>query len=221
MKLDDFITRTKDLINQGNEVLKTTRTNEWGDYVDSGKYLGFRAGCLSFLCNLFDKEHPYYQEFDKSVSDANPSRVEQGLGVLFAVKSELEGGWLTTAKGLVSAEIFSDFLEMANHLLDEGYKDPAAVMAGSVLEEHIRNLCSKNGINTHIEKDGKVVPKKAAILNADLAKSSITSKLDEKAINAWLDLRNKAAHGKYGEYTKEQVQLLIQSVVDFMLRVPA
>ena len=38
---------------------------------------------------------------------------------------------------------------------------------------------------------------------------------------AWNDTRNKAAHGKYSEYTKDQVALLIQSVRDFITRNPA
>jgi len=40
-------------------------------------------------------------------------------------------------------------------------------------------------------------------------------------ITGWLDLRNQAAHGKYSEYTKEQVQTMLQSTRDFMARNPA
>ena len=49
-------------------------------------------------------------------------------------------------KKLVSAEIFSDFLEMAAHVLEQDYKDPAAVMIGTVLEENLRQLCHSAGI---------------------------------------------------------------------------
>jgi hypothetical protein len=63
-------------------------------------------------------------------------RIQVGIGILTAARNEIAGGWLFTTKGLVSAELFSDFLDMASHLLAEKYKDPAAVMAGSVLEEH-------------------------------------------------------------------------------------
>ena len=106
---------------------------------------------------------------------------------------------------------------MADHLLSEEYKDAGAVITGSTLEEHLRQLCVKNGIAT----DTAGRPKKADTLNAELAAQSVYSKLDQKSITAWLDLRNKAAHGKYGEYSKEQVALLIQGVRDFMARVPA
>jgi len=109
------------------------------------------------------------------------------------------------------------FLEMADHLLAQGYKDPAAVMTGSVLEEHLRKLCDKSGISTVTGAN----PKKADLLNAELAGAAVYSKLDQKSITAWLDLRNKAAHGKYGEYTREQVQSLQDGVRHFMVRYPA
>ena len=92
-------------------------------------------------------------------------------------------------------------------------------MAGSVLEEHLRQLCQKHDIPTEITKPGRPQPKKADALNADLAKKEVYSKLDQKHVTAWLDLRNKAAHGKYQEYTKEQVSLMLQSLSDFLVRV--
>ena len=104
-------------------------------------------------------------------------------------------------------EVFADFIEMAEHLLDERYKDPAAVIIGSVLEEHLRQLCLSAGIRTEDVSATKVVPYKADRLNADLAKAGKYSKLDQKQVTAWLDLRNRAAHGKYAEYALEQVAL--------------
>ena len=104
---------------------------------------------------------------------------------------------------------------MAEYLLAEGYKDPAAVVIGSVLEEHLRQVCAKNGIG--VASAGK--PKKADQLNAELAGSGIYTKLDQKSVTGWLDLRNKAAHGKYSEYTKERVDLMLDGVRNFLLRV--
>ena len=124
-----------------------------------------------------------------------------------------------TVKGLVTAELFADFLEMADHLLQQGYKDPAAVIIGSVLEEHLRQLCNANSISIEIENNqGILIPKKADRLNSDLAKENVYSKLDQKAATMWLDLRNKAAHGKYDEYTSEQVTNMYSGITEFMAR---
>ena len=92
-----------------------------------------RSSSLSFIKNLYGDNHPYYIDFNGRVLHAYPSDTSYARGILKAIKSEIDGGWLVTMKGIVSAEIFSDFLDMASHLLTEGYKDPAAVMIGSVL----------------------------------------------------------------------------------------
>jgi hypothetical protein len=220
MKIDSLLKRIDELIKLGNDVLGTTsQSTSKMKFVDSGLFAGFRTASLSFFKNTFGSVHPYYQEFDEHAKYADPYNTEKGIGILNAAKDEIRSGWLITIKGLVSAEIFSDFLEMSSYLLSENYKDPAAVMIGSVLEEHLRQLCTKNGIDTDFIKDGKQVPKKADTLNSELASNNIYSKLDQKNVTAWLDLRNKAAHGSYTEYTKEQVSLMYQAVTEFMTRI--
>tara|TARA_R110000823_G_scaffold28418_81_gene82887 strand:+ start:5105 stop:5755 length:651 start_codon:yes stop_codon:yes gene_type:complete len=139
------------------------------------------------------------------------------IGIVQAVRDDLAAGYINTLVELVRADTFADFLDMAHHLQDRGYKDAAAVITGSTLESHIRSLCGKN--NVEVESKGK--PVSADKLNSNLAKIEAYSKLDQKNITAWLDLRNKAAHGKYDEYTKEQVELLISGVRDFIGRSPA
>jgi len=133
-------------------------------------------------------------------------------GVLRALKADYVAGRLQSVTELIHADLFSDFLEMAQHLQSEGYKDAAAVIAGSVLEGHLRKLCEKHGIS--VENNGK--PKKADALNSELASAGIYSKLSQKNVTAWLGLRNHAAHGQYAEYSKEQVSLLLQSISDFI-----
>lgn len=58
-------------------------------------------------------------------------------------------------------------------------------------------------------------------LRAELAAAGVYSKLDQKSVTAWMDLRNKAAHGRYTEYEKDQVSLLIAGIRDCISRLPA
>ena len=134
---------------------------------------------------------------------------------------DLKAGYLKSFSELIHADIFSEYIEMAEYLLEEGYKDPSAVITGSTLEEHLRKLCIKNGIDIEIMSKGKLKPKKADSLNSELAKQGVYSKLEQKSVTAWLDLRNKAAHGKYKEYNENQVKQLIIGVRDFIIRNPA
>lgn len=143
--------------------------------------------------------------------------LSEQVGVARSLLSDIQNGYLKSLEEIMHGEIFGDFLEMASHLSDTGYKDPAAVLAGSTLEAHLRQLCAKQGIPT--EFSGK--PKKADALNSELCSGGAYSKLDMKNVTAWLGLRNSAAHGQYSDYDTAQVKLLISSIQDFITRNPA
>jgi hypothetical protein len=139
-------------------------------------------------------------------------------GGLLALRREYELGRLQSVAELVHADTFASFMEMAEHLHGQGYKDAATVVAGSVLEQHLRELCNKNGIAV---QDGNGKYKRAELLNTELAGQDVYSKLDQKNVTSWLGLRNEAAHGNYTNYTAQQVSLMISAVQDFMIRHPA
>ena len=142
-------------------------------------------------------------------------------GIIKALRHDVEAGYLTSVRELAHGEVFGDLLEQADFLLKEGYKDPSAVIAGCALEAHLRSLCTKHGIDAEVRTDTDIKPKKADRLNADLAGAEVYGKLDQKQVTAWLDLRNKAAHAHFDDYTKEQVALMVQGIRDFIIRVPA
>ena len=139
------------------------------------------------------------------------------MGVAKSLLSDIKNDYLKSLEEIIHGDVFGDFLEMADHLTDSGYKDAGAVTAGSTLEAHLRQLCSKFGVPT--TASGK--PKKADTINADLVKAGAYTKLDQKNITAWLGLRNDAAHGNYGAYDAKQVKLFIGNIRDFATRHPA
>jgi hypothetical protein len=149
--------------------------------------------------------------------------LDHAFGVLQAVDEDIRSNnFLASIKTLVSGELFGDFLEMASHLVEEKYKDPAAVVAGSALEAHLKQLCIKYSVPTEApDAKGRMRPRKADTINADLVKAHAYTPLDQKNVTAWQGLRNDAAHGNYSEYTIEQVQLMIDAIRDFITRNPA
>lgn len=217
-KITDYRNRITELIEIADKVIATQRQSDFITFVDSGLFATFRSASLSFLKNVYGDSHPYYTDFINRCRESRHSQVITGKGILISVKHEIDNGWLFTLKSLITSEIFSDFLEMAKYLLEEKYKDPAAVMIGSVLEEHLRQLCIKNLIPIELLKDNKPQAKKADLLNSDLARKNVYNKLEQKNITAWLDLRNKAAHGKYSEYSHQQVEIMYLGVLDFISR---
>ena len=131
---------------------------------------------------------------------------------------DYEAGALSSFHDLVQAEVFDDFLSMAEYLIETGYKNPAAVLAGGVLEGELRKLATRASIAT-LDSDGR--PVKSERLNAELAKVGIYKKLDQKSVTSWLALRNMAAHGHYDEYSPEQLQVMLSGVRDFVSRMTA
>ena len=209
---------------QGSEVLKTKKVVRLefssGESVDEVSFSVFRATIGSFIDKFYGSDHLYYKESQSSSGSwYNDSKnVEKSLEILRVIREEFESGFFfLNLRGLIEGEIFSDYLEMAEHLLEQGYKDAAAVIIGSTLENHLRQLCSANSIDTKRKDNrGRLVPKKADQLNSELAKKGVYNRLDLKNVTAWLDLRNNAAHGNYDEYSQEHVSLMLSGVMNFM-----
>lgn len=133
-------------------------------------------------------------------------------GILKAVESDIESGMLSNFKSLAQAEVFADFLDMGEHLLNEGYKDAAAVILGAVLEDSLRKIAEANEISI-IGPNGK--PLTLDPLNAAITKEGIYGPLVQKQITSWANLRNYAAHGHFDKYDESQVKLMLLFIQKF------
>jgi hypothetical protein len=52
------------------------------------------------------------------------------MGVVKGLLDDMAAGYMKSLVEIVHGDLFSDFLEMAQHLCESGYKDAAAVVAG-------------------------------------------------------------------------------------------
>jgi hypothetical protein len=193
----------------------------YGDYLD-GNAVAHDAACarLSAAVDRFTRAGSSYRDELRRINERGDSSDRRGvyiLGLVQGLRADYASGFLRSLEELVHADPFADFLAMAKELLDKGFKDPAAVLAGSVLESHIRQLASRAGISV---TNAQAKPRSAEAINADLGKQ-IYGTGEQKSVTAWLDLRNDAAHGDYEKYDHKQVALLIESVRAFMGRWPA
>lgn len=175
----------------------------------------------SAVYRISDRNSAYYKQCEEIINQQMfPAyKADSLFGVIKSLYKDISSGYLEDVSELIHGELFADFLEMADHLLKEGYKDAAAVIAGSALESHLRQLCIKNDIDTEDTRNSH--PKKTDKLNAELAKEDVYKKYDQKSVTAWLDFRNDAAHGHYDEYRKEQIAIMIKGIRDFIARIPA
>lgn len=140
------------------------------------------------------------------------AHIAQLVGIFKGVQNDIRTGMLADLRGLLQAQIFADFLEMAEHLLEQGYKDPAAVLLGAVLEDALRKVAESRSLST-MGANGR--PLTIDPINTALAKSGAYSPLIQKQITSWANLRNSAAHGRFDEYDKDQVHQMLFFVQKF------
>lgn len=178
-----------------------------GESIDSDLFLNWKVKVKNLLSKVCGEESQHFQQFKKDDKGTGYTTFKNLKAIFLAAKEDFEGGYLSSMKTLVQAEVFDSELEQAKELLNNSYCTAAAVIAGIVLETALRELCDKNGIPY-----GKLDK-----MNADLTKSGIYSKLVQKQITALADIRNSAAHGKPDEFTKQDVTNMIRDVNQFLL----
>jgi hypothetical protein len=187
--------------------------------VDTNKLLEWKVKVRSLLSNVCGIESQYFRQFEKNESKPSSASSFHGLShpsscknllklkaVFNAAREDFEGGYLSTTRSLVQAEVFDDELEQARELQTNGYSSAAAIVAGVVLETTLRELCTRAGIS-----HGKLDK-----MNSDLAKAGVYNVLNQKRITTLADIRNSAAHGKMDKFTPDDVDTMIRDVEKFV-----
>jgi len=180
-------------------------TNE----VDSNLLLSWKVKVKNLLSKVCGEDSQHFKQFEReeeSVYYTTYGIFKAFKAVFLAAKEDFDGGYLSSIKTLVQAEVFDSELEQANELFSSGYYTAAAVIAGVVLETALRELCDRSGI-----PHGKLDK-----MNSDLAKAGVYNKLNQKRITAIADIRNSAAHGKQNEFTVQDVSDMIKDVSRFL-----
>lgn len=213
---EQMLKRIDGVLEKAEKALESRRPTS--GYLNSGDLQTFRSAGLTLLGDLYGQHHVHYQDFLRLVVTTTGNGATRGRAIIKVVREEVEQGLLTTTRALIAADLFSDFLEMAGHLLDGGYKDAAAVIAGSSLEGHLRRMAI--AFSTNPNKPGGE-PKKADVINAELHKTDAYVLSEQKQITAWLGIRNDAAHGHYDKVLKDSVKLMIEGIRHFMTLHPA
>ena len=212
-----ILTRLQELILFGEKVKQTkySRSRNGVVYigdagVDGGLAHQWGTSCLNLLSKVFGADSVHYKSFEAKLSKFHDySPVARALGILKAAKDDYEQGFLFDTRTLIEAEVFDDFLDQSVHLLDSGYYQPAAVVIGSVLEDGLRKLCKRNEIALSDKP-------KLNSMNASLTKQGVYNQLTQKRVTMLADIRNKAAHGEWDQFTRTDVENMLRDVRQFM-----
>lgn len=217
----EILRRFEIAIGKGERILREKLLrNKRVEMVEPEALAGWLAQSSASLTTVFGPQHTYSEKFVEGTKTENhPFRhgdaVRVGVGILKAASEDYGNGYVWTLKERVHADLFDDYLDMAESLLGDGYKDAAAVIAGSTLESHLRALSTKNGLST-VDVKGK--RHKAAALNVELMRHGVFNNNEASQVTAWLAIRNDAAHGDYNKYQPDNVKLMIDGIRLFMVK---
>ena len=196
-------------LESSKKVLRTEIIGGTNEVIDSNLLLSWKVKVKNLLSKVCGEDSQHFKQFQRE--ENRPRHTTYGIfnafkAVFLAAKEDFEGGYLSSIKTLVQAEVFDSELEQANELFSSGYYTAAAVIAGVVLETALRELCDRSGI-----PHGKLDK-----MNSELAKAGVYNKLNQKRITAIADIRNSAAHGKQDEFTVQDVSDMIKDVGRFL-----
>jgi len=129
------------------------------------------------------------------------------LGILRSIPDALESKALSL-KGLLARDLLEDELAAASYLLANGYLREAGVIAGVVLERHLRLMCERRGI--------EIGPKDTLGQLNDRLRDKYPDAVEYRRVQMLNEIRITCAHDKKPGPEELRVQQLITGVKDFV-----
>lgn len=189
--------------------------------IDWPRFVEWRTKAATVLAHVVPKDHVHHAAVESMPTLQNSeSQLEWGISLLKGVKNDLEEGFLADLFSRVEAEVAADYMGQAEQLLSDGSSGkfehiPAAVLAGAVLEKGLRTLCTNQEPPISVT-NSKGEPKTLNPLIDELKKTSVFNELKAKQLRSWADIRNKAAHGDFDQFTRKDVEQMIQGITNFL-----
>lgn len=208
-----IINKLVTLRNQAQELQRTADRQGGGVGPDEiAVYFEIRTSALNLLAVVAGPQSIYYRMLQDDLPKTTPRlSFTPGvtIGILNAAISDFREGFMADARLLISAEVLSGMLEQAKELLENQYKDAAAVLIRAVLEDGLRRLSIAKGID--------VEPRAGIRKLADrLVKENAISKLQHDQILAMKTIGDSAAHAQIDKYRQNDVERFCEFVSDFV-----
>lgn len=204
-KLSD---RIREVIVETDQVLSTVRDNDFGSWIeDKTKLNSWLIKCRNIICITFGENSTHYKELNKLLQGSySPEDVQAIKGLLIGALDDFNNGFITGQEFLIAGEIFDTVLEESKHLVNKHHKDAAAVLGRVVIEDCLKRIARREGIDDTF---------KASRINDELKKANLYSQPQWRLIQSWLDTGNAAAHGNFSEYDENDVTNMLSGIEHF------
>jgi hypothetical protein len=209
--VDELIANTEALLRRFDGIESSWQYSQTmgGWFKDKEGYEALMTELISLMHHIYGDDHPHYQRIIYFHNQHSLEGLLSSKGVLIGPIEVLKKGYLENLSKRLAVEISTDFLSAARDLAEAGEKDPAAVLACSVLEDALKRLASRNGFSELANQELSVVA------NSLLARKVIT-KTTHASVIGFKTLRNAALHAQWNEVSLEAVRLLIAFLPTFL-----
>ena len=143
---------------------------------------------------------------DKVVGpDSAIPRFNQQLNIVKSVRERFQSS-LFDIRQIAQADLFDSQLDAARELAKNKFNRAAGVVAGVVLERHLKEVCSNHSVTVR-KKNPQI-----SDLNDALKDENVIEIPQWRSIQYLGDIRNRCAHDKESEPTADQVEDLLAGV---------
>lgn len=230
-RFDSLVVEGQRILADAEEIPERTRQIDWEGTehvvhrackkLDWPRFVEWRAKSATLLSHVLPKDSVHCKGVEgfprlDPVSDG----LQWGISMLKAAKDDLGQGFFDSLSGQIEAELASDYMGQAEGLLREGQSGkydhvPAAVLAGAVLEKALRTLCGQQ-VPPIPTVNAKGEPKTLSPMIEDLKKADVFNETKAKQLRAWADIRNHAAHGRFDQFRRTDVEQMISGINNFL-----
>jgi hypothetical protein len=202
---EKYLSRLSELIEMG----RSLPSGEFEDWLEEQSFTQWLTSSKILLSKIPISQNHYLADFSIKVQHPREYARGIGLGILNALKDDIKSGMLQNTISFIQTEIFSDFLEMAEHIFEQGHKDPPVMLAGAVMEDSLRKICTKNEIPVLADSN-------IASLNQLLLQKQVYNKIVFKQVDTWKAIRDFADHANYDQYDRDKVKDMLDGVRKFV-----
>jgi hypothetical protein len=210
---DDVQRKLQGLLDEAKSVTATKRDTEVGVYLDNSMARRYGTKAKMLLDSTFGSTSPIAKDAARFAENPNELVEFEGLwGAVAAAVDSWREGYVFNLRAEAEAEVEGNLLTSAQELAGKhGVNEPerraATVLAGSVMERHLRSVFTIHG-----GADAEKLTIEA--LGTALKKLAVIDEVERKRISAIGASRNSAAHDAVYNDSAEDVKRLIETVTD-------
>lgn len=207
------LARIEELLSEGNSIVRQHSADDyWVKNVTQAQ--AWMASAANAVLQVAPPKSFYYAEMERlatheGLKNGIPTTVlEKVLGVLQSVRAEAKAGLLAKLEYQIFATAFDDFLDHASFFHKSGKVKEAAILVSSVLEDTVKRIAVKNGI----EAAGLSLEP----LIDQLTTAGILTAVKSKRIKSYAGVRNMALHAEWDKLDLKDIGQAIDGVRELL-----